>query len=404
MICRAKYFLTYGILGSGLLILPACSKDTDQLATLGEQKPNINTIVREDVATTITERISLPQTVWVTGSLAADELSNVASKRNGIVASVAIDRGTIVKQGDVLVQLDTVDAVNALEQSEAQAAELMVRLGLTSADQTFDPANQPDVRAAKATLDLAKANYDRDKSLIESRVISPGEFDETRNTYNTALQRYELSLAEASQLYRQFQTTLANVKIARQTLDDMTIRAPFDGAIVEKNVAPGEAISNASSVAVMVRINPLRLLLQVPEQNVGRIETGQKVYATVDAFPDMVFPGVVKRISPALDPETRTLIVEAELPNNDRLLKPGLFVTAQVEVDGERTGVRVPATAVRWNNETAQVYIVEEGIARATMVVADKPKDGFIEIVEGLQGGETIVSNASEVEDGIRIQ
>jgi len=386
------------------IVFSGCAEKTEGKAELGATKPAVQAGVKEDVATTQAEKLMLPQAVLLTGSLMADEQSDVASKRGGIVREVLVDRGTFVKKNDVMVQLDTVDAVNSLDQSQAAATELLVRLGLTAADEKFDPSKQPDVKAAKAVLDLATKNFERDKKLFESKVISPEEFDQTRNTYTTAVQSYDLAVAQANQLYRSFQTALTRVKTSRQLLEDMTVKAPFDGAVVERLVAPGESLSDGARVASMVRTNPLRLVLNVPEQAVGKIEERQQVFFKVDAYPQQRFEGIVKRISPAMDEETRTLKVEAEVPNEEQVLKPGLFATAQVQLELERPGVRVPATAIRRRGDTAEIFVVNEGVSQSKMVVTGEPQKGFVEVVEGLKGGETVVSNASEVEDGVRIQ
>jgi RND family efflux transporter MFP subunit len=387
------------------VVLAGCQQDgAAAKAELGATKPGSDPVAKEDVATTVAVQVKLPQTVMLTGSLAADEQSDVAAKRGGIVNKVLIDRGSVLKEGDVMVQLDTTDATNSLQQAEAAAQELMVRLGLTSADEKFDPQKQPDVKVAKTMLELAEKSYQRDRKLFESKVISPEEYDKTRNDYIAAQQKYELSVAQAAQLYQQFQTTLTRVKSARQLVTDMTVKAPFDGAVVEKFVAPGEALMDGAKVANLVRINPLRLVLNVPEQAVGKMDQGQAVQFTVDAFPGERFEGVVKNIAPALNAETRTLTVEAMVDNPDRLLRPGLFATAEVQLDADRMGVRVPASALRRREDVAQVFVVDEGIARATMVVPGETRKGLVEIVAGLKGGEQIVSNAAEVEDGIRIQ
>ena len=130
-------------------VLAGCQKKQDAaLAALGEKKPDAQVLAKEDVATTVAAVVKTPETVMLTGSLKADEQSAVAAKRGGIVKEVKIDRGTVLKDGDVMVQLDTTDAVNSLKQTEAAAAELMVRLGLKSANEEFTPAEQPDVKAA----------------------------------------------------------------------------------------------------------------------------------------------------------------------------------------------------------------------------------------------------------------
>lgn len=388
------------------LCLAGCGQNSEAKAQLGQPKATGAAVnqLKEDVVTTRAVSIKVPQTVRLTGSLAADEQSGVASKRGGIVREVLVDRGSVVKQGDVLVQLDRTDAENSLAQSEAAAAELMVRLGLTQADQKFDPVNQPDVKATKATLDLAEKNFERDKALFGNKVISPEEYDKTRNALNTARQQYDLAVAQAGQLYRQFQTALTRVKTSRQLLQDMTVVAPFDGAVVERLVSPGESLMDGAKVATLVRINPLRLVLDVPELDVGKLEPGQPVRFTVDAFPGKEFKGTLKRVSPSLNPETRTLKVEAEVPNKDGLLKPGLFATAQVVQDENVRVVSVPTAAVRVRGDTALVFVVKDGISQATMVVPGENNRGRMQIIKGLEGNETVVSDAASVEDGTRIQ
>jgi len=406
MKCHGIKIYLCALLGSAVLVTAGCQGDaTATQAKLGEKKVGAASLVKEDVATTVAQTIKVPQELLMTGSLAADEASNVAAKRGGIVKEVLVDRGSVVKMGDVMVRLDTTDATNSLNQAEAAAAELMVRLGLSSSDENFSPEKQPDVKVAKVAYELAQRNFDRDQKLFQSKVISTEEFDKTRNEYLSAKQRYDLAVAQASQLFQQFQTALTKVKSARQLVQDMTVHAPYDGAVVEKLVSPGEAVMDGARVMSLVRINPLRLLLNVPEQDVGRIDEGQTVLFAVDAFPGQTFRGTVKRIAPSLDINTRTLTVEAEVPNKDGDLKPGLFASARVELGTQKTIVRVPDSAVRRKGEdVAQVFVVDDGIARATMVVASENRRGFVDIMQGLKGGETIVSDAAQVEDGVRVQ
>src|SRR5690606_5062262 len=182
------------------LMLTGCQQQNSAAqAQLGVVKEDATELTREDVATTTAVKISLPETILLTGALAADEHSEVAAKRSGVVEKVLVDRGSLVKAGDVLVQLDMTDARNTLAQTEAAAAELMVRLGLSSATEEFDPQKQPDVRVARTALEHAQSNDERDRKLFESKVISPEEYEQTRNVFVTARQQYELAVAQASQ-------------------------------------------------------------------------------------------------------------------------------------------------------------------------------------------------------------
>jgi RND family efflux transporter MFP subunit len=339
----------------------------------------------------------------LTGSLVADERSSVASNISGIAAEVRVDRGSLVRKGDVLVQIDPADAQNKLAEGEAMLDELKARLGIEENMASFNPEDQPEVRVAKASADLAAANFRRAKDLSAKKVITAEAFDQALTEYELAAQRYRQALLQIRQAYQVCRTAQIKLAILKKAVDDTTIRAPFDGWVAEKLVAVGEQICSgmqATKVVTLVRIDPLRLSLTVPQQDIGRIQPGQTVRFHVDSFPDRTFEAAVRFIAPVVAHDTRSMVVEAVAPNADRALRPGQFATAELELSGRGTGVFVPRGAVQKSGEVARVFVVRDGVAREQVVALGKAERERMEIRSGLTGKEILVARPELVHDG----
>ncbi len=339
----------------------------------------------------------------LTGTLQADERSSVASNTSGIVAEIRVDRGSLVRKGDVLVQIDPTDAKNKLAEGEAMLDELKARLGIDEHTVVFDPEDEPEVRLAKASADLAASNLKRAKDLIAKKVISTEAFDQTNTEYDLAAQRYRQAIFQIRQAYAVCKTAQIKLEILRKAVADTTIRAPFDGWVAEKLVAVGEQISSgmqATKVITLVRVDPLRLSLTVPQQDMGRIRPGQTVRFRVDSFPDRDFAATVQFIAPVVANDTRSMVVEAVAPNSDNLLRPGLFATAELELKQKQLGMYIPLRAVEKTGEVARVFVVRGGIAREQVVALGEVERGKVEILAGLTGRETLVANPDAIHDG----
>ncbi len=183
--------------------------------------------------------------------------------------------------------------------------------------------------------------------------------------------------------------------------------APFDGWVAEKLVAVGEQICSgmqATKVVTLVRINPLRLLLTVPQQDIGRIQPGQAVRFHVDSFPDRVFEAQVRLIAPVVTSDTRSMMVEAMAKNPDGALRPGLFATAELELKDQATAVLAPLEAVQRMGEVARVFVVRDGAAREQVVALGEQSGGKVEIRSGLTGKEILVAHPELVHDGDKVQ
>lgn len=400
--------VTSWVLFSGsALVLPGCNRDGEARAELGHASATAEpqVIAREQVPTVTVEQVERPELVQVAGSLEADEDSDVASKRGGIIRAVKVERGTVVNAGDVLLVLDHMDEKNALAEGIAQSSELAVRLGIDKDNSTsFSVDQQPDVKAARSRLELAEANFRRDAELFEKKVIPRGDYDTSRNNYETARLGYQSAVQQASQLYQAYQTALTRVQTLRQNLEDMIVRAPFDGIIAERHVAVGESLQVGEKVATLVRIDPLRLVLTLPEQQVSLVQQGQTVRFRVGALPGEQFEGRVRYVGPSLQPTDRTLLVEALVPNKDHQLRPGYFAEAELELPRSTTALLVPAAAVKREGESARLFVLEEGRAREKVVTIGRTLRNKVEVTSGLTGREIVVADAARVHDGVLVR
>jgi RND family efflux transporter MFP subunit len=353
----------------------------------------------------------------LTGSLMPYKRSSVVANTSGIAAEVRVDRGSVVRRNDILVQIDATDANNKLAEGRELLKELEVRLGLDATGGAFQPESQPEVKLAKASLEQARANLRRAGDLYAKHVVTTESYEQLQTDCELAAQRYGQALHQIRQSYQAYKTAQARVKILEKAVADCTIRAPFDGVVVEKLVEDGEQISagmQATKVVTLAQIDRLRLSLSVPQQNVGDVREGQTVWFHVDSFPDRRFQGEVKFITPAVTSDTRSMIVEAVVENAAKEggalrpgpLRPGLFATAELEVrqpgEGPEAAAKmfVPASAVKKMDEVARVFVVRDGVAREQVVALGEETPQRVEIRSGLTGKERIVTRPEGIRDG----
>ncbi len=382
------------------LVLAGCHGGSAK-AKLGETKPEAEPVA---VTTVRPEETSRSEFIQVTGNIAADEDANVASKREGIIWQTFVERGQEVRQGDVLARLDPTDEVNAYDAGVAALREIEVRLGVTTDTEHFDAENQPEVRSARADFELARANFERASRLIREGTINQAEYDQASAQYESARQRYALARHQVAQLFASLNTQKVRVRTLAQAVADTTITAPFDGLVVERYVSPGEWVAKGARVARIVRVNPVRLQLTVPERDASNVAAGQEVEFTVGAFPDRRFVGKVRYISPALSADSRALVVEAEVPNEEFLLKPGFFATARLKLPGVGKAYLVPRAAVRREREVAKVFVIKDGVARERVVRLGDTLGDRVEIIDSLSADDVIAADASKLSDGVRVK
>ena len=356
------------------------------------------------IATTAVEERPIDRFLRVSGSLAADEQAEVSAEATGRIVDTPVERGTRVAEGTVLARISGTEASAQLQEAEANAAQIAARLGLAPED-TFDPARVPDVMNAKAALELAEAEFARMKSLLEQKVVSQSEYDQRRSQVEAARQQYRIAENSAQQSYRSLQAARARVALARKAMADTTVRAPFAGLVAERLVSAGDYVTKGARVATIVRIDPMRVELTVPEQSVALISVGQAVKLTVDAYPNEVFDARVRFISPALRKDQRALTVEAIAPNPGGRLKPGLFATATIQQATGAVALLVPASTVETISGTSRVYVVKNDKIEERIVTIGERLNDRVEITSGVRKGEVVAAEPrGRLADGITVR
>jgi RND family efflux transporter MFP subunit len=291
----------------------------------------------------------------------------------------------------VLARISPTETSAQLLEAEANASQIEARLGL-SQGQPFDPTRVPDVMNAKASLDLAVAEFARIKSLLDQKVVSQSEYDQRRMQVEAARQQYQMAQNSAQQSYRSLEAARARVTLARKAVADTTVRAPFAGLVAERVVSAGDYVTKGAKVATVVRVDPLRLELTVPEQSVSLVKVGLPVKLTVDAYSGEQFEARVRFVSPSLRQDQRALTIEAVASNKDGRLKPGMFTTARIHQPDAAPALLVPATAIETVAGTSRVFVVKNNRIEERIVTTGETVGDRIEITSGLAKGESVAS------------
>ncbi|WP_437757953.1 efflux RND transporter periplasmic adaptor subunit [Sorangium sp. So ce1389] len=349
----------------------------------------------------------LAQTLDISGTLVADETSEVATQVAGSVISVEVDVGSRVKKGDPLVVLDARNAALQSQAASAAVAQARARLALPegASPKGIDPDQVPEVRAAKQSMELAKSEAERVKQLYDQGAVAQSTWDSARTQAQNATAQYEAAVNGIRATVASLTSAQAQAGLASKSVSDTTVRAPFDGAVSEKRISVGEFASPGRVVAVVVRDNPLRLRIDVPEADIAHIEVGKPVSVSVAAFPDRLFPGVVKRIGASLKESSRTLPVEAEFDNSEGKLRPGFFAQGQLTLTGEsRKALLVPEAAVGTSGTSARVFVRSSDRVTERLVKTGRKIDGLVEVIGPVTEGEEVaIDKVGELADGIEV-
>jgi RND family efflux transporter MFP subunit len=371
-----------------------------------------------DVTTATAIKRDLPRFFEATGSLAGDQQTDVAPQTSGKVVAVGVDIGSPVRRGQMLVRLDDAELKLRVEQAAAQVQQAKAnvrqaeeKIGLRSG-QAFDPNRVAEVAAARVALDLAEKNLRRAEKLIESGDVSRQFYDEQRSRRDQLKEQYDVALAQARQSYAGVdvaRTSVANAEaalaLAKQNLSYAVIPSPMDGFVAERTADLGEYVSPQQKVATVVRTNPLRVRIDIPEQAIPEVRVGQSVSATTSAWPDRNFAGRVARIAPNVSAQSRTLTVEAEIENSSGALKPGQFATVRILQERAEPAVLVPARAVVTEAGVSRVFVIKNGQAEQRLVQTGQTEGDLIEIRQGVAADEQVAtSNQQQLSDGIAVK
>ena len=341
--------------------------------------------------------------IRVSGTLTAQEDADVAAEIAGRVVATPIERGSRVEANADLIRIAATEVEAQAREAQANAAQIEARLGIANGV-AFDVERVPEVANAHAAHLLARADFERAQMLHERKLLSAAEFDQ-RNAQMAASERqYDVAKNSAEQQYQALMDARARVTVAQKALADTVVRAPFTGVVGERFVSVGDYVTRGTKVASVMRVDPLRVELTVPEQYVSAVVAGRAVTFEVDAYPGETFTGQVRYVSPSVKAETRALMVEAVVPNGTSRLKPGFFATARIEQASTQPGILVPAAAVRTIAGTARVFVVAGDRAEERIVTTGQAVGEQMEITSGLKAGERVASTSvDQLVDGVRV-
>lgn len=280
------------------------------------------------------------------GSAAANESVEITATVTDRVTAISFEEGEVAQAGQVLVQLDTAE-------EKAELAEAV--------------ANLDDQRRQLARLD----------ALVATNSASRAQRDELRA-------RVEAAEARAGAV--------------RARIADRTIVAPFTGLVGLREVSAGALVSAGERITTLDEIEPLRLDFSIPENFLSSLRAGALVRARSVAWPDRDFRGRVAHISPRVDPVTRSVAVRAELPNEERLLRPGMLLVVDL-VRAQRDSLMVPESALIPQGDRQFLFVVSDGNAERVEVRIGVRRPGIVEILSGVRAGDTVV-----VEGGLKLR
>jgi len=396
---RACHQFPMAVLAIAILLACAGCKGESSAATKPNRQGQEASAARDVRVTPVTEK-ALERATVALGSLAAFDQATVSVKVPGRLRRITVDLGSVVQQGQLIAQIDPQDYQLRVQQAEAALAQARARLGLSSGgnNDRLEPTQTSIVRQARALLEEAKTNRDRQVALFDQGIVARSQLDSADASYKVTLSRYEDALEEVRNRQALVAQRRSELALARQQLDDTGIHAPFDGAVQEKRASIGEYLGAGAPVATVVRMNPLRLRAEVPEREAPRVQIGQSVRVTTEGDPH-VYLGRIARLSPIITPQTRMLVVEAEVMNEGSL-RPRLFARVEIVIDENSMALTVPTKSVVTFAGIEKVIIVQNGKAIEKPITTRRRAGDWTEVVSGIHVGEMVVIDPGNLQSG----
>ncbi|MBM0103652.1 efflux RND transporter periplasmic adaptor subunit [Steroidobacter sp. S1-65] len=297
----------------------------------------------------------LSRALPLSGSIAPYVQATLKSKVGGEVEQLRLREGQDVREGEVIARVDT---RNLQAQYDREAAA---------------------VEKARADLELARLNRDKNRALLDQKFISQNTFEQTESAYAASIASFKLAEAQA--------------RVAKINLDDAVIRAPFSGTVARRLVQPGEKVSPDSEIVTLVDLKQMVLEAAVPSAEIPSVSVGQKVRFRVAGFGERTFEGEVQRINPMTSDGSRAIMIYIAVPNPDSALKGGMFAQGELMLNATEPVLAVAQRAVRDEAGVTYVYVLrDEKIVRTPVTLGPRNKgDAFVEVREGLSPGDQVI-------------
>jgi RND family efflux transporter MFP subunit len=369
------------------------------------------------------ERRDLEVILSYTGDIQPDRQTAIFAKTSGYIRSLHADRGQFVKAGQLLVVIEPTEMEAALDQSRAALATAEAALQVARSNLDSARANvanqQANLARAQAVLANDERQAERLAELFGKGLVAAQERDNARTAFEAsqavvraqeaqvqvARVQVETSDSQVKLAQAQVEQQRAGLRMSQMRLDDTKLVAPFAGYISQKNLEVGAAISSQAaatsnaSVAIMVLqdIDPVKIQIEVPERDVPRVKVSNAVRMTVDAYPERRFTGTVSRVVHSLDPRTRTMGVEIEIPNGELLLKPGMYGRVRLLIEVRKGALLVPTDALVGAEARPAVLLVRDGKVASRIVELGVEDGPLVEITKGLGPDDQVILQGKEL-------
>jgi len=327
------------------------------------------------------KRSNMSETMTVVGNLIGAATVEAVPKVGGRLDTVTVRLGDRVTRGQTIAKVEDREIVEQVRQAQA----------------SFD-VSAATIRQREADLKLAQTNLDRSKNLFERQLIPKQTYDDTDARYQAAAAQVDLAKAQ----YAQAQARLDELKI---NLSNTEITSPVSGFVAKRALDPGAWVTPNSSFISVVDIGIVRLVANIIEKDLRRINSGMKAAVTVDAFPGEKFEGHIAHVAPVLDPATRTAPIEVEIENPQFRLKPGMYATVTFTVEHKENVLTVPTNSIVDVNGKKGVFLADEkNVAKFHPVSVGMMETQQVEVVQGLdEGTKVITTGAAALREGDRI-
>jgi HlyD family secretion protein len=327
------------------------------------------------------KRMSITSEITVVGNLVGEATVSVAPRAAGRLQDISVRLGDRVVRGQRIARIEDFEI-----QEQVKQAEAALEVALAT------------IRQREADLSLAKTNAERSRSLYERQLLPKQTLDDNEARYQSAIAALDLARAQNAQ-------SKARLDELRINLANMVITSPVTGFVSKRLVDPGAFVSQQSPVAEVVDVTSVRLEANIVERDLKQLKTGDPTRVEVDAFPGEHFMGRIARVSPVLDPATRTAPIEIEIPNSGFRLKPGMYARVGILTGTKKDALVVPNNAVVDLGGRRGVFMPLNQSAAFRTLQLGTESNGHIEVLSGLNEGDMVITTgAGALRDGDRIQ
>ena len=319
------------------------------------------------------------------GTTEAFEQANIFARASGYISKREVDIGSRVKAGQLLVEITAPELDHQIAQAEGMLAQMRASL-----------------LQAKANRDLAQVTWDRDNPLVQKGWVTPQQGDTDR----LSLQARDaaVGIAEANITAQE-----AQLRVLHQQKIYQSVVAPFDGVITQRNIDIGSLVqadaTSGTFLFTLMHSDVIRIQLYVPQDEAFGITPGVEAVVRVPEMPGRDFPGTVTRIADALQPGSRTLLTEIDVPNPDHALQPGVYCTVELKIPRKTPSLIVPSEAIIFNREGLSVAVVEDGVAHIRHVTVVRDFGTSVEVSAGVKNGDQVILNPPvDLTDGRKVK